>query len=284
MDSPAELLRFPATGGVPDRLNPIASSLVAGPLEMPGGGLLVPSQVLGRRRLLLSSPDGSLRPFLDLTEQATPPAALVGANRVAFLSGSVGQPAVLTVATVPEGRVVRRLEETRGIAPQGLVASPDGRTLYYVNAGSLFAVDVEGGSPRKLRPANGVALDPREPASLLVQVNEPDGVKLHRVPLSGGSELPILFASPLRLVPIPLTGAAIGPDGRVAVTVTSSDTVSRSVALLDPATAALERIPLVYDGDVQYPAWSHDGTLLAVGVSIRSGLWRFQPQASRPGS
>jgi Tol biopolymer transport system component len=284
MDSPAELLRFPATGGVPDRLNPIASSLVAGPLEMPGGGLLVPSQVLGRRRLLLSSPDGSVRPFLDLTEQATPPATLVGANRVAFLSGSVGQPAVLTVATVPEGRVVRRLEETRGIAPQGLVASPDGRTLYYVNAGSLFAVDVEGGSPRKLRPANGVALDPREPASLLVQVNEPDGVKLHRVPLSGGSELPILFASPLRLVPIPLTGAAIGPDGRVAVTVTSSDTVSRSVALLDPATAALERIPLVYDGDVQYPAWSHDGTLLAVGVSIRSGLWRFQPQASRPGS
>jgi len=284
MDSPAELLRFPATGGVPDRLSPVASGLVAGPLEMPGGGLLVPSQLLGRRRLLLSSPDGTLRSFLDQTEQATPPAALVGANQVAFLSGSVGQPPVVTLATVPEGRVVRRLEETRGIAPQSLVASPDGRTLYYVNAGSLFSVDVEKGTPRKLRPANGVALEAREPASLLVQVNEPDGVKLHRVPLSGGSELPILFASSLRLVPVPLTGAAVGPDGRVAVTVTSPDTVSRSVALLDPVTAALERIPLVYNGDVQYPAWSHDGSLLAVGVSIRSSLWRFQPQSSRSGS
>ena len=35
---------------------------------------------------------------------------------------------------------------------------------------------------------------------------------------------------------------------------------------------------LVYNGDVQYPAWSRDGSLLAVGVSIRSSLWRFQPQ------
>ena len=41
---------------------------------------------------------------------------------------------------------MRRLEETRGIAPQGLVASPDGRTLYYVDAGALYAVDTEKGA------------------------------------------------------------------------------------------------------------------------------------------
>jgi serine/threonine protein kinase len=281
MDGPAELLRFPAAGGAPDRISAMASSLATSPVELGDGGWLIPSQLLGRRRLFRFSADGSLKPMLDLAEQATPPAAAVGRNLVAFLSGRVGEPPVLTLATFPEGRVVRRLEETRGIAPQGLVAAPDGRTLYYVNAGSLYAVDAEKGPPRRLRAANGVALDAREPAALIVQVNEPDGVKLFRVPLDGGSELSILFAGPLRLAPIPLAGSAVGPDGRIAVTVTSPDLLWRGVALLDPVTASLERVPLGYDGDVEYPVWSRDGSLVAVGLSIRSSLWRFQPQSGQ---
>jgi eukaryotic-like serine/threonine-protein kinase len=283
MDNPAELLRFPATGGVPDQLVTIASNLLTSPVQLADGGMLIPNQVLGRRRLLISAPDGQLRPFLDLAEQAMPPAVLVGENRVAFLSGGVGQPSLITVATMPEGRIVRRIEATRGIAPQSLVASPDGRTLYYVNAGSLFSIGLEGGEPRNLRPANGVAVDPRGPVpSLIVQVNELDGVKLYRVPIGGGSQLPILFASALRLAPIPISGTAVGPDGRIAVTVTSPDTWFRGVALLDPSTAALERLPVIFDGDIQYPAWSRDGSLLALGVSIRSSLWRFQAQAAQP--
>ncbi|MEP6995594.1 MAG: protein kinase [Acidobacteriota bacterium] len=282
MDSPAELVRFPAMGGVPDHLVTMAGNLMSSPLQLRDGGMLIPSQVLGRRRLLIAAPDGQLRPFLDSAEQATPPATLVGENLVAFLSGSVGQPSLITLATVPEGRIVRRLEETRGIAPQSLVASPDGQTLYYVNAGSLFAVGVEGGKPRNLRPANGVTVDPREPASLIVQVNGLDGVKLFRVPLDGSSELSILFASSLRLAPIPMSASAVGPDGRIAVTVSSPDTMFRGVALLDPATAVLEKLPVVFDGDLQYPAWDRDGTLHAVGISIRSSLWRFQPQEPSP--
>ena len=279
MDSPAELLRFPAVGGNPDPIVMMAGNLLTSPVPLADGSMLIPSQVLGRRRLFIAAADGQLRPFLDSAEQATPPATLVGEHLVAFLSGSVGQPSMITVATMPEGRIVRRIEETRGIAPQSLVASPDGKTLYYVDAGSLFAVGVEGGAPRKLRPANGVAVDARGPApSLIVQVNAPDGVKLFRVPLDGGSELSILFASSLRLAPASISGGAVGPDGRIAVTVTSPDTMFRSVALLDPATAVLERLPVTFDGDVQYPAWDRDGTLLAVGVSIRSSLWRFQPQ------
>jgi serine/threonine protein kinase/sugar lactone lactonase YvrE len=278
MDGPAELLRFPATGGAPDRVAAMASNLATSPVELGDGGWIIPSQLLGRRRLFRFASDGSLKPMLDGAEQATPPATAVGRNLVAFLSGRVGEPPVLTLATFPEGRVVRRLEDTRGIAPQGLVASPDGRTLYYVNAGALYAVDSEKGAPKKMRAANGVALDARVPAALVVQVNEPDGVKLFRVPLDGGSELSILFAGPLRLTPIPLAGAAVGPGGRIAVTVTSPDLLWRSIALLDPATATLERVPLGYDGDVEYPVWSRDGSLVAVGIALRSSLWRFQPQ------
>ncbi len=282
MDNPAELLRLSLTGGVPDQLAQMAGNLATSPVQIGDGGMLIPNQVLGRKRLLIVAPDGQLRPFLDSAEQAMPPATLVGDNLVAFLSGGVGQPSLITVATMPEGRIVRRLEETRGIAPQGLVASPDGKTLYYVNAGSLFAVGIEGGKPRNLRPANGVAIDPRGPnPSLVVQVNALDGVKLFSVPLDGGSEVSILFASNLRLAPIPISGSAVGPDGRIAVTVTAPDTMFRGVALLDPVTAALERLPVVFDGDLQYPAWGRDGTLLATGVSIRSSLWRFQAQATQ---
>jgi serine/threonine protein kinase/sugar lactone lactonase YvrE len=283
-DAPADLLRFTPAGGVPDPVATIAGNLVTSLAQLPDGGLLIPNQVLGRRRLLIATPDGQLKPFLDSAEQATPPATLVGESLVAFLSGSVGQPSVITIATLPEGRIVRRLEETRGIMPQSLVASPDGQTLYYVNAGTLFSVPVEGGTPTSLRPANGVAVDAREPgAALIVQVNAADGVKLFRVPFDGGSELSILFASTLRLSPIPIAGSAVGPDGRIAVTVTSPDTMFRGVALLDPVTAVLERLPVVFDGDLQYPAWNHDGSLRAVGVPIRSSLWKFQPQATEGG-
>ena len=283
MDAPAELLRFPANGGggVPDQLVTMAGNLLASPVELGGAGFLIPNQVLGRRRLLISAPDGQVRPFLDSSEQATPPATLVGNDRVAFLSGPVGQPPMLTVATMGEGRIVKRFEATRGIAPQSLVASPDGKTLYYVNAGSLFSLDLDGGVPKRMRAANGVAVDPRpsDPA-LIVQVNEKDGVKLLRMPLSGASELSILFASPLRIAPLPISGTAVGPDGRIAVTVTSPDSLFRGVGLLDPVHASLERLPLVFDGDVQSPSWSRDGSLLAVGLSIRSSLWRFSAQGA----
>ena len=91
MDSPAELLRFSAAGGVPDRLVTIAGNLVDEPRRSyPTAGCSSPTRSSGRRRLLISDARRQLRPFLDSAEQATPPATLVGENLVAFLSGSVG--------------------------------------------------------------------------------------------------------------------------------------------------------------------------------------------------
>ncbi len=286
LDSPAELLRFPAGGGVAERITTIAGNLLTSPLQLFDGSVLIPSQVLGRRRLLIAQADGRMRPFLDLAEQATPPAALVGDGLIAFLSGRVGQPSMVTVATVADGRIVRRIESTRGATPQSLVASPDGRTLYYVDAGTLFSVPVDGGEARRLMPANGVAVDAHGPApSLIVQVAERDGVKLYRTPLDGGaSQLPILFAGPLRLAATPLSGTAVGPDGRIAVTVSSPDSWFRGAALLDPATASLERVPVLFDGDIPFSGWTREGALLAMGVSLRTSLWRFQPHSPQPGA
>ncbi len=281
MDNPAELLRFPSAGGVPERIAATSGNLLMSPVQFPDGGLLVPIQVLGRRRLLLATHDGELRPFLDIAEQATPPACVVGEKLVAFLSGGVGKPPLITIASIAEGRIVRRLETSSGTAPQSLAALPDGKTLYYVDAGFLYSMDIDGGTPRKLFAANGVAVDSRGPLpSLIIQVNERDGVKLYRVAVPGQTEEPIPFVSPLRLSATPpISGTAVGPDGRIAVTVTSKDSWFRGAALLDPLTGNLERVPVAFDGDILYPTWGRDGALLGMGVSIRSSLWRFQAQA-----
>ena len=47
----------------------------------------------------------------------------------------------------------------------------------------------------------------------------------------------------------------------------------------DPEIGTVQGAALVFDGDVQSPAWTRDGSLVAVGLSIRSSLWRFQATA-----
>jgi hypothetical protein len=284
MDNSGELLRFPVAGGLPERIASTGRGLLMSPVELPGGGLLLPVQTLGRRRLFVAAGGGQLRPLLDIDEQAMPPAVVVGDRRLAFLSGGRGQPPLVTLASLPEGRVVGRLEATRGTAPQSIAASPDGTTIFYVHSGTLYAIPTEGGEAKSLGPASGVAVDARPPApSLVVQLNDVDGVKLFRQPIAGGERQPIPIISALRLHAAPLSASAVGPDGRIAVGVISSDADSRGVALLDPATGFLERIPVAFDGDMHYPAWGRDGTLLATGVAIRTSLWRFRPHTA-PGS
>ena len=284
MDNPAELLRFAPTGGVPERLAATSGGLVASPVQLPDGAVLVPTQVLGRRRLLLSGRGAELKPFLDATEQATPPATVLGDKLLAFLSSNVGKPPLITLASLADGRIVKRLDASNGATPQSLAASPDGKTVYYVDQGSLFAIDTEGGKPRKLRAASGVAVDLHTtPASLIVQVGDREGIRLCRTDLAGAAELPLPYQSQLRLASLPLSTAAVGPDGRIAVTVTSSDSWFREAALLDPVSGGVEKVPVAFEGDIFYPAWSRDGSLLAIGVSIRSSLWRFQIQAKPAG-
>jgi predicted Ser/Thr protein kinase len=285
MDNPAELLGYTVSGGSPERLAATSGNLVTSPVQLPDGSFLLPMQILGRRRLLLASRGAELRSFLDAAEQATPPAAVVGDKWLAFLSGNAGKPPLLTLASLADGRIVRRLEASAGIAPQSLAASPDGRTLYYIEAGSLFAVGLEGDKPRRLRPAAGVAVDLHTvPPSLVLQVAERDGLRLIRTNLAGTSELPLPFQSPLRLATVPLSTAAVAPDGRIAVTVTSADSFFRGPAVADPVTGAVEKVPIAFDGDIFYPAWCRDGSLLGVGVSLRSSLWRFQTQHAAEGN
>ena len=285
MDNPAELLTYAPGGGVPERLAATSGNLITSPVQLPDGSVVLPTQVLGRRRLLVAAHGLEPRLFLDAAEQAMPPVAVVGDKLLAFFSGNVGKPPLITLASLADGRIVRRLEASSGVAPQSLAASPDGRLLYYVEAGTLFAIGADGNSPvRKLRAATGVAVDLHTaPPSLVLQVAERDGLRLVRTDLNGAGEIPLPFQSQAKLANLPLAPSAVGPDGRVAVTVTSSDSWFRSPAVVDPVTGAVEKVPVAFDGDIFYPAWVRDGSLMGVGVSLRSSLWRFQVQA-RPDS
>ena len=271
---PADFLKFSAAGGLPERLAS-AGSIVMCPVELGDGRLVVPTSAAGRRRLLVASADGSLKRLVDTQEQVGPPVAPVAGGGVAFLLGGVDKKPLLALASVEDGRILRRFEATSGVAPQTLAPSPDGKTVYYADAGDVYALDAASGAVRKLRPGHGVAVDARR-GELVVQVNGREGNELFAVPLGGGPERQILIQGPLRLAPTPLAPGAVGPDGRIAVTVASKDAWFWGAGLLDPATGAVERIRVSFEGDVQFPTWARDGSLRAVGVGTRSALWRFR--------
>jgi hypothetical protein len=274
-ENATDVLRFPAEGGVPERLGSARGALAC-PGTLPGGRLLVPGLVAGRRRLLVRSPSGETRPLVDTAELTSPPVATLGGTRAVFLSGPAGTAPGLVLASIAEGRIVRRLPGTEGAAPQGLAASPDGKSVYYPDRGALWAIEVDGDAPpRRVGAGHGVSVFP-DGTELLVQRNGPGGVALFRVPVSGVYELPVPFKGDLRLAPAPLSGRAVGTDGRIVVTVASRDSLRWGPAFLDPVTGAVERIPVVYEGDVQSVGWAGDGTLVGLGVSLRTELWRFR--------
>ncbi|HEV8267318.1 MAG TPA: hypothetical protein VGR00_03760, partial [Thermoanaerobaculia bacterium] len=284
-ESPVELLRFSPLGGVPERIGASARNVFMHPVAFPDGRVLLPNVVSGRRRLLAGRPGEPFRPFLDASEQSSPPVALVGAETIALMSGGGPQrPPVLTLATIADGRVVKRFEELKGLVPLALAASPDGKMLYYVDAGSLFSLDVASGASKKMRAANGIAVDPRT-GDLVVQLDEANGVKLSRIPAGLGAELPIPIMGDLKLSPAPLSPFAVGPAGRIVVSVGSKDSSFAGPALLDADTGVMARVPLQFDGDVTTVSWTPDGSLLGLGAELRSELWRFkrrQPLTTAP--
>jgi len=273
-ESAQEVLRFPLAGGVPERLG-AARGALSSPATLADGRVLLPGLVAGRRRLLLRNASGETRPVVDTSDQTAPPVAILG-GRAVFLAGPQGAPPSLVLASVDEGRILRRLPGTEGAAPQDLAASSDGRTVYYPDRGSLWAIDVDGNAPpRKLGAGHGVAAFP-DGTELLVQRNGMNGVDLYRVPVAGGHELRIPLQGDLRLAPVPLSGRAVGADGRVVVTVAARNSWRWGPAFLDPMTGAVDRIPVVYEGDVQSAGWSDAEHLVGLGVSLRTELWRFR--------
>jgi Tol biopolymer transport system component len=275
-ERPLEVLRFPASAGSPER---IATSATYPPgsnaVPLPDGRLLFASQISGRNRILVTQAGADPLPFLETEEETWCPVALLGSQHVVLLLGAAGKQE-LAIASIAGGRIVRRLTGVKGAEIRRMACSPDAKTIYYTASGSLWAIPASDGAPRKLGAGDAVAVDPRN-GDLIVQLSEPERVRLVRLPASGGPPQEIPFRSDLRLTRLLLAPNAVRKDGRIVATVASNDSWWFGVAVLDPRSGRVERIPLNYPADLDYPGWTPDGRIVSAAQALRAALWRFRP-------
>jgi hypothetical protein len=275
-ERPLEVLRFPASGNSPER---IATSLTYPPgsnaLPLPDGRLLFASQISGRSRILATQAGADRISFVQTEEETWCPLALLDSQHVVLLLGAAGKQEV-AIATITDGRIVRRIKGASGAGIQRMACSPDAKTIYYTASGSLWAISASGGTPRKLGAGDSVAVDPRN-EDLIVQLNEAERVRLVRLPASGGPPQEIPFHSDLRLTRILLAPNAVWKDGRILTTVASNDSWWFGVAVLDPRSGGVERVPLSYPADLDYPGWTPDGRIVSAAHALRAALWCFRP-------
>jgi hypothetical protein len=283
VERPLELLRVPSLGGTPEV---VASSEASPsehmqPVELSDGRFLLPSLLSGHARLLIGKAGGNFFPLVDIAEETGPPAALLPNNEVAFMAGT-GSDQTIVIASARDGRAIRRLQGMKGEHVTRLVASADGKTLYCTTSkysaggGNVWAIPAADGTPHKICAGDGVAVDPGG-RDLIVNLIEKTGIRLVRVPISGGPGQDIHVQGDLLISDVPLGGNGVRKDGKILVGVISRDSWFFSLAILDPATGKLTRVPLNYTGDLYLSAWGSDGRILAMGRPVRAHLWRFRP-------
>jgi eukaryotic-like serine/threonine-protein kinase len=281
LQRPYEILRFSASGGIPESLTGSESTLSDEryPFLLPDGRAVLGAMVAGRLKLLAATAGGEQVPLVQTKEDASFPSCMVGKEQVAFLLGPTGH-SVVALASVADGQIVRRLTDISPGEIADLAASPDGKTLYYATSGTVWSVPVSGGQPSQVADGESVAADPNG-KYLIVQTRSREGIRLMRVPVSGGKGTPIPIQTDMRLAPIMLSPDAVGNDGKVLVTLASPDSWFYEAGVLDLRTGKITRIALNYTGDVFSPGWLADGRVISAGLPTKVTLWRFRPETSK---
>jgi hypothetical protein len=224
--------------------------------------------------LLILSVGTTPAPFIQTTDETSIPLALVGKTEIALIIGT-GPSRQVAIASTSTGRIVRRLPGIDGATVTRLASSPDGRILYYGDAGKIWSVAATGGESRLIRDGDSVAVDPGG-RYLIIQVNEDSGVKLVHVPLDGTPERALDFPG-VRLTDMPLMPNAIREDGAILKAISLRDSFFFGAALLNPETGSVERISVPPDMDVFHLGWTPDGEILISAHLMKSILWRFTP-------
>jgi eukaryotic-like serine/threonine-protein kinase len=274
---PLEILRFPLSGGTPERVavSENSQSVYMNPVELPDGRVLISSLRSGRAQMLAGKPGGNLLPLVDTSEETAPPAVLVGKELVTLILGSGADQSVALIS-VSNGRIVRRLNGTKGVSIDALAALPDGKTLYYSSGGTIWSIPVADGTPQKVHAGDGVAVDPSG-KSLVILLSERAGVRLIRYPLPDGPEQDIPLKSDGGLSPAGVGSTALRKDGKILVGTVPTGSWFFRLGLLDPVTGEVTKIPVNFQGDVHLCGWASDGNILCTGLLFEAHLWRFRP-------
>ncbi len=279
-----EVLRYPASGGVPEHLPGSGLNhfqVVNHFLPLPGGKSLLEAPFAGRYRLMVAAAGKDPQTLVQTNEETAMPGALLPGGQLAFVLGS-GAQRTIAIASMADGRIVRRLTSTQGNGlsyyGNSLAASPDGRTLYYSSANTIWSVPSTGGQPSKILSGDSVTGHPNG-RELFIQINEAEGARIVRLPVSGGEAKPIPLQLPsgMRIVTVPLTANAVSPNGQLVVGVATPDIWFYQAAIVDVETGKVQKIPLRLDGDVLSPGWTADGRVASLGKPINSSIWRYRP-------
>jgi hypothetical protein len=246
-------------------------------IHSPAGHTWLAAIVGGRPRLMAAAPGGDATPFIDTDEATDGPMSLVGDDRIAFIIGD-GDARRIAIASRADGRILSRLTDIDGATIVALTATPDAKDLFYVDAGAIWRVAIDGGAPQKIRAGDGVAVTP-DGRRLIIQLVESGGVRWLTTNLDGSSEQAIAVRGDARFAPAPIGPGAMGPDGRILLPVSPTGTYFWSSAIFDPRSGAVNRIPTPFAADAPFPSWTDDGRVIVATHGLRSTLWRFAPVA-----
>ncbi len=213
--------------------------------------------------------------LVDRDEDTRPPATAVGSANAALMMGPRESPDIAIVNT-RDGRLMRRFKApTPNLLT--LAASPDGSTLYYTAAGSVWSMPTDGtGKPSQLGAGDSLTLE-AESGDLIVKLDEGERIRLVRMKPNGDSIAEIPLHGDLRLIQRPLTPGAVR-QGRLVLGMSSADSWFWHAAMIDLKTGEVTRLVDRNPSDIHYVTWRADGVPIGFGYAIDTSLWRFTPR------
>jgi Tol biopolymer transport system component/predicted Ser/Thr protein kinase len=272
---PRLVLRLPEAGGVPEQTP--ADDMGAVPALTPAGDerFIYATLTGGRHRVVAGTIGSDARPLLQTKEESDGPLALSAGGNFAFLIGPPRDHQI-ALASLRDGRIVRRIPANIPPDISSLAASPDGSTLYYTAQGGVWSVAVEGSpAPRRIYDGDSVALDPAGSFLYIKQLTH-DPATLLRIPIGGGTPQALPIPAGLHLTTAALSSNSVDANGRVLVETATPDSFFYRPALVDADHQTVTPIPVAFSGDVWQPTWTPDGHILATGAGFESSLWRYR--------
>ncbi len=219
--------------------------------------------------------------MIQTTEDAGEPVAMLNKNEIVFLLGKLGSQTI-AIASLSDGRILRRVEGAKQQGIQSMAASLDGKTIYYAT-NDVWAIPAADGQPSPVGKGDRIAIDPRN-GDLIVGRSERQGISLVRLSPAGKAawkESPMPYRSEVPLYSQGFFGfgpRAVSKDGRMVVATTPKDSFVSGLAVLDLATGKVQPVPFDYAYNALSTEWD-DGGKIVVGVQAwNSVLWRFRQE------
>jgi hypothetical protein len=239
------------------------------------GRAVIPAEGSGRTRLMAVERGKDPVPLVNTTEETAAPLTAMPGNRIAFVIGTDPHETI-AVADASNGRISARISPGKGLV-QSVTTSPDGATLYFTAAGSVWAIPSGGGEPRRICDGEWVVANPVS-GTLVVARSLSSRISLFEVPAAGGSERTIPLDPSSPIFGFFISPGTIRSDGQMLVALNVADSWFNPMAQLDLKTGRIARLAGDGVSDLHSAAWTRDGGIVASRLGLVSTIWKFTPE------